>query len=208
MAKQDKPTEPKLEQDVTIDQDADTFDIDAWLDGATQPSRSVTVFQDAGARALFDDLEQQYRTLNARRTQQSSDGLREDTTLAEATDYDGQLLELADRMQEVVDRLERNPLKVTVRGATEDEHQGAADAAQAAGKNSATRFVYELLSRVATRPANLTPDQWLRVRDKVGMKQFDLIIDAMNDACGFSSGDGVMPDFSPSALAGRATMHS
>lgn len=194
-------------QEVTIDQEVDDFDIDAWMDGATQPSRSVIVYRDAGARAEFDELEHQYRKLNAGRAQQSSDDARGEATLADVTDYDGQLMEIADRMQEVYERLEQGALTIKVRGATEDEH---ADAAAAAGtsKDSGRQFIYELLARVAVQPANLSPEKWQQMRNRIGMKQFDLVVDAMNDACGFGGSDGVMPGFSPSALAGLATKHS
>lgn len=186
-----KPPAPRIDPQVTIDADPAAFDIEDWLSGATLPARAVKIYRDAGLRAEFDDLEQQFRSLQAHITEDDPG----EETLAEQP-VQGRLIDIAARMKSVMAQLEASALTVRVRAATRDE---VLQIRESLGKESTEDSIQSAVLALTATPS-MTAEQWQRFRNKVGDKQYLLIVAASNDANGFS-GDGVVPDFSPAASA-------
>lgn len=141
------------------------FDIDAWLNDAERPARSVTVYQKAGLIAELDALAVQIEN-------------------AEADEVDGPAMGggtglLRAKYADLAQRFHDSALTVKVQSLTRQEQ-----ADLTAGKDELT--VSErgavVLAEAIVSP-RMTPAQVTRLNAVLGDAQFGLILSAWNSAC-------------------------
>ena len=156
------------------------FDVDAWLDGAERPARSVTVYQKAGLIADLDALEA--RILAAEDDVEEVDGPSAGGSAS------GKLrAEYAKLAQQFHD----SALTIRVQGHDEDEKREFAKENQGL---EAGELGYIILADAITSP-KVTADQLKRLAKKIGEAQFNQIPAAYQRAC--SEVPAVSADFLP-----------
>ncbi|MCT9624283.1 hypothetical protein HWD94_03985 [Pseudarthrobacter equi] len=142
-----------------------TFNIDAWLDNAERPSRSVTVYQKPGLIAELDILEEQIVN-------------------AEAEEVDGPAAgggtgKLRAKYQELAKQFHDSALTVRVQSLTDREQiellEGHHD------DNSSVRGAI-VMAEAITEP-KMTPEQVQRFNTLIGEAQFSRVVTAWNNAC-------------------------
>ena len=138
------------------------FDIDAWLDGADRPERSVTVYQKASLIADLDALEVQIRN-------------------ADEEDVDGPSMgggvgALRAKYAEVAQRFHDSALTIRVQGREAHERVKAAESVT----DPALRGAAVLAD--AIQSPKFTPEQVARLAEKLGGAQFQLIVSRFEEA--------------------------
>jgi hypothetical protein len=102
-----KPLDPAEPDDVT------TFDMDAWIDDAKLPQRSMTVYRRADLRSRLDELEREIRL---------SEG-------GESSSADAGVAGLKAEWRKVAEQIDASAITITVRALTDDAgKQARADA--------------------------------------------------------------------------------
>lgn len=153
------------------------FDLDAWIDGAERPARSITVYQRAG---LIADL----------------DALAERIENEEADEVDGPSMgggNLRGKYAALAQQFHDSALTIRLEGRHDDEkRQIARDNAGVTG----TKLGYITISDAITSP-KITPEQLEKLAGKIGPLQFDRIISRFQEAC--TEIPAVSADFLPSA---------
>lgn len=141
-----------------------TFDVDAWLDEAAPPTRSVTVYGRGDLVARLQDLAAQDHDPADRR-------LAGSPVSAEIADLQVQL--------------DASALILHVRGLLDHEQRTMLDQVTVEGDGQRTvdeqRYELLLLSTAAVEPA-LTLAQAERMRDRIGQAQWDAVFAAINAA--------------------------
>lgn len=142
------------------------FDVDAWLDTAAPPTRSVTVYGRGDLVARLQDLTAQAAEAPGDRR------LGGNPVAAEIADLEQQI--------------EGSALVLHVRGLLEREQRDAVDQAtetSEAGEKNLDIYLADavMLSAVAVKPI-LTVEQAGRLRDRCGQAQWDAIFAAISAA--------------------------
>lgn len=141
------------------------FDLDAWIDGAERPARSVTVYQKAG---LIADL----------------DVLAEKITHADEDDevdgpsMDGGAGKLRAEYAKLAQQFHDSALTFRLTGHDEEEKRDFADEHKDLSPTDLGRVVLA----DAIQSPRVTPDQLKRIAKKIGEVQFSLILKAYHQA--------------------------
>lgn len=139
------------------------FDLDAWIDGAERPARSVTVYQRAG---LIADL----------------DALAERIENEEAEDVDGPSMaggNLRARYAELAQKFHDSALTIRLEGRDDAEKR---ELAQANEGLTGTQLGYVVIADAIVSP-KISPAQLEKLANKIGPLQFDRIIERFHEAC-------------------------
>lgn len=140
------------------------FDLDAWIDGAERPARSVTVYQKAGLIAELDRL--------GARIENAEDD----------EDIDGPSMgggSLRAEYAKVAKRFHDSALTFTIRGHDDDEKR---EMAKSNPGIDAGELGYIVIADAITSP-KVTPAQLKRIEKKIGEAQFSQIPVAYHQAC-------------------------
>ena len=159
------------------------FDIDAWLNDADRPARSVTVYQKAGLIADLDVLEEQIRN-------------------AEGEDVDGPSMgggvgKLRAKYADLAQKFHDSAITVRVQSLTQQEQAALLEGHD--DDSMADRGAI-VMAEAITHP-KMTPAQLKRLNSVLGDAQFSRITTAWNQAC--RNAPEVSADFLPkSSTAG------
>jgi hypothetical protein len=153
------------------------FDIDAWLEDAERPARSVTVYQKAGLIAELDAL--------AERIENAEDE-EVDGPSAGGGSLRSQYARLAKQFHD-------SALTIRIEGRSEAEKQ---EIAKANPDLNGAQMAYAVLADAITSP-KFTPTQFERLVHKLGDAQYGRIIGRFHEAC--TEIPSVSADFLPSA---------
>jgi len=159
---------------VTTPQD---FDIDAWLEDAERPARSVTVYQKAGLIAELDAL--------AERIENAEDE-EVDGPSAGGGSLRSQYAKLAKKFHD-------SALVIKLEGRSDAEKR---DLLAAHKDLTGTQAGYVVIADAIQSP-KITPAQLEKLAGKIGELQFDRIIARFHEAC--TEIPAVSADFLPSA---------
>lgn len=154
------------------------FDVDAWIDGAERPARSVTVYQKAGLIADLDALSE--RILNA------------DDEDVDGPSMGGGVGKLRAEYQKLAQQFHDSGLTIRVEGRDASERAALASKAEPELRGAA------VLADAIQSP-KFTPEQVKKLSDKVGAVQFQRIVDRFNEA------SEEMPTVSADFLPKRST---
>ncbi len=143
------------------------FDLDAWIDGAERPSRSVTVYQKAGLIADLDRVAEQIT--NAEDDAEEVDG----PSMA-----GGGSAQLRVEYQRIAQQFHDSALTITVIGHSDEEKREFAQANKDAGPSG---LAYIVLADAITSP-KATVEQVKKLEKKLGPAQFGLILSAYHKA--------------------------
>lgn len=185
-------TQPKTLNDVTLptDTSAGGFDLDAWLDGAALPEKAVTVYGRADLVGEYEALDAELASLRA---QTVESGMMNSPAGARSR-------EIAERMTQVRDDLQRSRLVVRVRALTHDVAAELTRAADNLPEDEREDWIAEhWIAAAVIRPA-MTVEQVQKLRARIGEGQFVLI---WNAAYGVTNTKQVQVPFS---LAHSATL--
>jgi hypothetical protein len=139
------------------------FDVDAWLNDAERPARSVTVYQKAGLIADLDALEQQIKNANDDDVDGPSMG--------------GGIGRLRSKYADVARKFHESALAIRIAGLNENERTRAAASATAPELRGAA-----VLAEAIQSPT-FTPEQVAKLAAKIGEAQFGLIVTRFNEVC-------------------------
>ena len=151
------------------------FDIDAWLEDAERPARSVTVYQKAG---LIADL----------------DALAERIENAEDAEVDGPSAgggSLRSQYAKLARQFHDSALTIRIEGRSEQERETIA---LSVPDLTPVQQGAVVLADAITSP-QVTPEQVEKLADKLGEVQFSRIITRFNEAC--NDMPAVSADFLP-----------
>jgi hypothetical protein len=141
------------------------FDLDAWLDGADRPERSVTVYQRAGLIADLDRLAEQIR--NA------------DDDEIDGPSMAGGVGQLRAEYAKVAKQFHDSALTVRVRSVSQSEQSEIRDRNTDLDERALGKLV---LSDAFVSP-KATPEQVGKLERILGDAQFSLIVGAWQQAC-------------------------
>jgi len=139
------------------------FDLDAWLEDAERPARSVTVYQKAGLIADLDALEDQIRNADEDEIDGPSMG--------------GGVSALRSKYVELARTFHESALTIRIEGRDENEKARAA----AASGDPTLRGAAVLAD--AIQSPKFTPKQVEKLATKIGEAQFGLVVTRFNEAC-------------------------
>jgi len=142
--------------------DPDVFDLDSWIDGAKLPEKSVTVYGRADLVARWEELDRQLSAMDD----------NDDERLGGNTPAT-----IAAEMTKVRADLDKSALTFTFRAILEDERKKAEK--DAAGDDD--KIAYNVLSVQAVKP-RVSPEQWPKIRAKIGEGQFFALLEASTAA--------------------------
>lgn len=160
------------------------FDLDAWIDGAERPARSVTVYQRAGLIADLDALAE--RIENAEADQSAEDPYNE-RAIGEQSESQKLRAEYAKLAQQFHD----SALTIRLEGRDDAEKR---DIAKANAGLTGTQLGYVVIADAIQSP-KITPAQLEKLEGKIGQLQFDRIISRFHEAC--TEMPAVSADFLP-----------
>ena len=161
------------------------FDIDAWLEDAERPARSVTVYQKAGLIADLDALQE--RIENAE-TDEAAD-LNHERGLGEQSESQrltGEYAKLAKRFHD-------SALVIKIEGRTDVEK---VELTKASAGLDQTHMGYSVLADAIQSP-RFTPAQIEKLASRIGEVQFMQIVGMFHKAC--TELPTVSADFLPNA---------
>ena len=138
------------------------FDLDAWLDDAERPARSVTVYQKAGLIADLDALEDQIKNADDDEVDGPSTG--------------GGAGKLRAKYADLARKFHQSALTIRVEGRNENERTTVA-----AGIADPTLRGAAVLADAIQSP-RFTPEQVQKLAAKIGDAQFGLIVTRFNEA--------------------------
>lgn len=155
---------------------ANDFDLAAWLDGASRPTRTVTVYRDGRLLAELDALAQQIKHLEEA-------GVAEEMSLADEQPTDALRREYA----ALAEQFEAGSLTLRIQAGTVDEERRIKS-----GRDPKREFdaINRDFVHAALVEPQMTREQFDRLVDAVGVYQWSKILSTYQDA---SAGD-VMPD--------------
>ena len=156
------------------------FDVDAWIDGAERPARSVTVYQKAGLIAELDALAEQI------------------TNAEEAEDVDGPSMaggpaSLRAKYQKLAQQFHSSALVIKIEGRDDSEKMHIAKANAGV---TGTQLGYITIADAITSP-KFTPAQLEKFASAIGEPQFNQIIARFHEAS--NDMPAVSADFLPKA---------
>jgi hypothetical protein len=138
------------------------FDVDAWLDDAERPARSVTIYQKAGLIADLDVLSERIRNADDEDVDGPSVG--------------GGVGKLRAEYAKLAQKFHDSALTIRVEG--RDQHERAKVAAGV--KDEALQGAAVLAD--AIQSPKFTPEQVRKLAEKLGGAQFQLIVARFNEA--------------------------
>jgi hypothetical protein len=147
------------------------FDIDAWLEDAERPARSVTVYQKAGLIADLDALQE--RIENAE-TDEAAD-INHERGLGEQSESQRLTAEYA----KVAKQFHDSALVIKLEGRSDAEKR---DLLAAHKDLTGTQAGYVVIADAIQSP-KFTPAQLEKLANKLGELQFDRIIARFHEAC-------------------------
>ena len=139
------------------------FDLDAWLDDAERPQRSVTVYQKAGLIADLDALEA--RILAA-----------DDDEDVDGPSMGGGVGKLRTEYAKLAKQFHDSALTIRVQGHDDEEKREIATA------NKGDENIAYIVLADAIQSPKATPEQLKRLAKKVGEVQFSQILTAYHQA--------------------------
>lgn len=141
------------------------FDIDAWLEDAERPARSVTVYQKAGLIADLDAL--------AERIQNADD------EEVDGPPMGGGVGNLRAKYADLAQKFHDSALTIRLEGRSDAEKRELAAANHGL---TGTQMGYVVIADAITSP-KVTPAQLEKLAGKLGDVQFDRIISRFHEAC-------------------------
>lgn len=159
------------------------FDLDAWIDGAERPARSVTVYQKAGLIADLDALAERIENAEA---DEATDVYFE-KRLGEQT----QAEQLRSEYARLAKSFHESGLTLRIEGRDEAEKR---ELAAANPGLAPTQLGYVVIADAITFP-KFTPAQFEKLVGKLGEVQYGRIIGRFHEAC--SEMPAVSADFLP-----------
>lgn len=155
---------------------AHDFDLGAWLDGASRPTRTVTVYRDGRLLAELDSLAQQIKHLE-------DAGVGEELSLSEEHPADALRREYADLAR----KFEAGALTLRIQSGTLDEERRIKS-----GRDPKRDFdaINRDFVHAALVEPQMTREQFGRLVDAIGVYQWTKILSTYQAA----SSDDVMPD--------------
>ena len=142
------------------------FDLDAWLDGADRPQRSVTVYQKAGLIAELDEL--------ATKIEHAEADEEAEPSLSEV----GESRRLRAKYAEVAGKFHASGMMLRIQGHYEYEKLEFKEANKDATETELGRLI---LADAITSP-RFTPAQVAKLEKVVGPAQFGLVFAAYHQA--------------------------
>ena len=142
------------------------FDLDAWLDGADRPQRSVTVYQKAGLIAELDEL--------ATKIEHAEADEEAEPSLSEV----GESRRLRAKYAEVAGKFHASAMTLRIQGHYEYEKLEFKEANKDATETELGRLI---LADAITSP-RFTPTQVAKLEKVVGPAQFGLVFAAYHQA--------------------------
>ncbi len=136
------------------------FDIDAWLEDAERPARSVTIYQRAGLIADLDALAEKINNADDEEVDGPSMG--------------GGVSELRAEYAKLAQKFHDSALTFRIQGHSDEEKRDFL-------KDNPEGIVYAVLADAITSPA-VTAAQVKRIEKKIGPAQFGLILTAYQQA--------------------------
>ena len=159
------------------------FDLDAWIDGAERPARSVTVYQKAGLIAELDALAERIENAEA---DESAEMVYE-RSIGEQSESQRLRKEYAKLAQKFHD----SALVITLEGRDDAEKR---ELTKANHGLTGTQMGYVVIADAIQSP-KFTAAQLEKLAGKIGELQFDRIIAQFHKAC--SELPAVSADFLP-----------
>ena len=141
------------------------FDIDAWLNDAERPARSVTVYQKAGLIADLDELAARIEAAEAEEVDGPSMG--------------GGVGALRAKYADLAQRFHDSALTIRVQSLTKQEQVELTEGKEYLSPVERGAIVFA----AAIVEPKMTPDQVKRLNTVIGDAQFGLIGAAWNSAC-------------------------
>ena len=155
------------------------FDVDAWIEDAERPTRSVTIYQKA---SLIADL----------------DALAERIENAEDEEVDGPSAgrgSLRSQYAKLAQQFHNSALTIRIEG--RDEREREAVVLRVPGLTPRQRGAVAIADAIIS--PKFTPEQLERLEEKIGEVQFSRIVSRFHEAC------GEMPEVSADFLPKRST---
>lgn len=159
------------------------FDLDAWIDGAERPARSVTVYQRAGLIAELDALQEQIENAESIESEQ----MTYERGLGEMTEVQ----KLRSDYAKLAQKFHDSALVIKLEGREDAEKQAIAKANPGL---TGTQMGYVVIADAIQSP-KFTAAQLEKLAGKIGELQFDRIIAQFHKAC--SELPAVSADFLP-----------
>lgn len=152
------------------------FDFDAWLSGASRPTRSVKMYQRGDLLAERDELVRQIEL-----AEQLSGGEVVEESLTDTHTFSDSE-PLRERYAELLEEFHNSALEVRVTSLDRDERNAVLTEAIEAGvaRTDEREFTLWLLAAGIQSP-RVNVDQLRAMRAKVGDSQFDLVVEAYNE---------------------------
>lgn len=139
------------------------FDLDSWIDDARLPEKAETVYGRADLVAEHQSLEKQLQ-------QAQRDSLNDDRIVNPAD-------ELAARLRDVEERMQASALTFRFRALTGPEAKEVRNSVPKDddGEPENDPLVAAWLAASCVSPANVTPEQMLKIRGRIGEGQYALL---------------------------------
>ena len=149
------------------EQDAEGFDLDAWISGAKLPTRTATVYGRADLLGEYEELEQ---TLSdARAAREKRDGAGDDRLTGRSDEQ-----RIAEQMDAIRDTLMASKLLFKFRALLDAEvEQTRKDAGKGASPDEIT---YRLLTVQVIHP-EVPWEKWAKIRQGIGEGQFNQMLE-------------------------------
>lgn len=159
------------------------FDIDAWLEDAERPARSVTVYQKAGLIADLDALEEQIENAE---TEEAAD-----LTYERGIGEQSESQRLTREYSKLAKQFHDSALVIKLEGRSDAEKIALAKANPGL---TGTQLGYITIADAIQSP-KVTPAQLEKLAGKIGESQFNQIIARFHEAC--TEVPAVSADFLP-----------
>ena len=140
------------------------FDLESWISGAKLPEKSATVYGRADLVAEFEELDRQLRA--------EGKGDLEDGRMT-----GDPKVAIAQRMEEVRQALQSSALTFRFRAALDSETKPMREAHTGSDED----LTFKILSLQCVEP-KVAPEQWPRIREKIGDGQFAHLVEAAGSA--------------------------
>ena len=144
---------------------SDDFDLDDWISGARLPEKSATVYGRA-------DLVAEYEALDAELKAEKAKGDATDSRLT-----GDPKVAIAQRMEQVRSELQGSALTFRFRALLDTEAKPIRDAHKGADEE----LTFKLLSVQVLEP-KVSPEQWPKIRERIGDGQFAYLVEAAGSA--------------------------
>ena len=158
------------------------FDVDAWIDGAERPTRSVTIYQKAAVVAELDALEEKILIAEADESSQV-----DERSMGERRESD----KLRTQYAKLAKQFHESAMTIRIEGRDESEREALV--LPVPGLNPKQRGAIILADAIIS--PKFTPEQVEKLAAKIGEVQFSRIVTRFHEAC--SDMPEVSADFLP-----------